>query len=68
MQRGMEGGALESKNYYDGIRSIVIRLEESAKSGLEFGGTHLRLISTMSNQLTHQPNSPCVRYCPPPLA
>ena len=30
-----EGQALE-----DGIRSIVIRLEEAAKSGLEFGGTH----------------------------
>ena len=30
-----EGLALE-----DGIRSIVIRLEEAAKSGLEFGGTH----------------------------
>ena len=30
-----EGQALE-----DGMRSIVIRLEESAKSGLEFGGTH----------------------------
>ena len=30
-----EGLALE-----DGVRSIVIRLEEAAKSGLEFGGTH----------------------------
>ena len=30
-----EGQALE-----DGIRSIVIRLEEAVKSGLEFGGTH----------------------------
>ena len=30
-----EGKALE-----DGIRSIVIRLDEAAKSGLEFGGTH----------------------------
>ena len=30
-----QGQALE-----DGIRSIVIRLEEAAKSGLEFGGTH----------------------------
>jgi hypothetical protein len=29
------GQALE-----DGIRSIVIRLEESLKAGLEFGGTH----------------------------
>jgi hypothetical protein len=30
-----EGQALE-----DGIRSIVIRLEDATKSGLEFGGTH----------------------------
>jgi hypothetical protein len=30
-----EGQALE-----DGIRSIVIRLEEAVKAGLEFGGTH----------------------------
>ena len=29
------GQALE-----DGTRSIVIRLEEAVKSGLEFGGTH----------------------------
>jgi hypothetical protein len=30
-----EGQALE-----DGIRSIVMRLEEAAKAGLEFGSTH----------------------------
>ena len=30
-----DGQALE-----DGVRSIVIRLEEAAKSGFEFGGTH----------------------------
>lgn len=30
-----DGQALE-----DGIRSIAIRLEDAAKSGLEFGGTH----------------------------
>jgi len=30
-----EGQALE-----DAIRSIVIRVEEAAKSGVEFGGTH----------------------------
>lgn len=30
-----EGQALE-----DGIRSIVIRLEEAVRAGLEFGGTH----------------------------
>jgi hypothetical protein len=30
-----DGPALE-----DGVRSIVIRLEEAAKSGLGFGGTH----------------------------
>jgi hypothetical protein len=30
----------EGQSLEDGIRSIVIRLEEAAKSGLEFGGTH----------------------------
>jgi len=30
-----EGQALE-----DGFRSIVIRLEDAVKAGLEFGGTH----------------------------
>jgi hypothetical protein len=33
------GQALE-----DGIKSIVIRLEETAKSSIEFGGTPWRLI------------------------
>ena len=30
-----EGQALE-----DGVRSVLIRLEEAVKAGLEFGGTH----------------------------
>ena len=34
----------EGQSLEDGIRSIVIRLEEAEKSGLEFGGTHWGLI------------------------
>jgi soluble cytochrome b562 len=35
-----ESDSPEAQALEDGIRSIVMRLEEAAKSSLEFGGTH----------------------------
>ena len=36
----LECDSPEGQTLENGIRSVVIRLEEAVKAGLEFGGTH----------------------------